>query len=130
YQYARWKLQEAYWNVYGAAAPKYRPRGVTTAAAEARYQYAGERLKYNIDMLKQSKDFPEFRRNQRAAQLQVTAPPPGAAAGARPSLGLTVDGAFDFVMRNFQFRYVNVHDYLVEYSAGPRRKIDLMVTTE
>jgi amidohydrolase family protein len=131
YQYAKWKLQEAYWNVYGKAAPAYRPRGVTTAAADARYKYAGDRLRYNIELLDKSKDFATFRDTRRAEQLKVTAaPPPEAVAAGRPALGLAVDGAFDFVMRNFQFRYVNVHDYLVEYSAGPRRKIDLMVTTE
>jgi hypothetical protein len=129
YQYAKWKLQEAYWNVYGAGAPKYRPRGLTTAAAEARYQYAGERLKYNIDMLGKAKSFTEFRTNQKIEQ-KAAAVAPAAATGGQSGLGLTVDGAFDFVMRNFQFRYVNVHDYLVEYSAGARRKIDLMVTTE
>ena len=54
---------------------------------------------------------------------------PAAGAAGKPGLRATVDGAFAFVMRDFQFRYVNVHDYLVEYSSGPRRKIDLMVTT-
>jgi hypothetical protein len=36
-------------------------------------------------------------------------------------------GDLDFVFRNFQFRYVNVYDYLLEYSTGRARKIDLMV---
>src|SRR5262249_1539560 len=113
YQYAKWKLEEAYWNVYGKAAPAYRPRGITTAAHEARYQYAGQRLKYNIDLLSKSKSFSEFRTNQLAAQklsavAPAVAPPPAPAAS--PGLGITVDGAFDFVMRNFQYRYVNVHD--------------------
>ncbi len=33
------------------------------------------------------------------------------------------------MVRDFSYRYANVHEYLEEYSAGPRRKIDLMVTT-
>jgi len=37
------------------------------------------------------------------------------------------DGDLDFLFRNFQFRYVNVYDYLLEYSTGRARKIDLMV---
>jgi hypothetical protein len=36
-------------------------------------------------------------------------------------------GDLDFVFRNFQFRYVNVYDYLMEYSTGRARKVDLMV---
>lgn len=36
-------------------------------------------------------------------------------------------GDLDFVFRNFQYRYVNVYDYLLEYSTGSARKIDLMV---
>jgi hypothetical protein len=31
------------------------------------------------------------------------------------------------LFRNFQYRYVNVYDYLLEYSTGKARKIDLMV---
>jgi hypothetical protein len=128
YQYARWKLEKAYWNVYGPAAPRYQPRGVTSAAAQARYEAAGARLKYNIDSLK-APNYTTFRANHRAA-LKATAvvSAPSAAAG-QSGLGVTVDGAFAFLMRNFQYRYVNVHDYLEEYSSGPRRKIDLMVTT-
>ena len=33
----------------------------------------------------------------------------------------------DFVLQQFQYRYVNVFDFLMEYSTGPSRKIDLMV---
>jgi hypothetical protein len=40
---------------------------------------------------------------------------------------ITVSGGIDFIMRNFQFRYVNVYDYLLEYSQGKERKIDLVV---
>ena len=38
-----------------------------------------------------------------------------------------IEGALAFILRNFQFRYVNVFDCLFEYSKGRRRKIDLMV---
>lgn len=40
----------------------------------------------------------------------------------------SIKGAIDFVLRNFQYRYTNVFDYLYKYSTGERRKIDLVVT--
>ncbi|HXY59880.1 MAG TPA: twin-arginine translocation signal domain-containing protein [Methylocystis sp.] len=40
---------------------------------------------------------------------------------------LSVDGAIDFILRNFQYRYVNVFDYLEEYSRGRARKVDLII---
>jgi hypothetical protein len=40
---------------------------------------------------------------------------------------ITVAGGIDFIIRNFQFRYVNVYDYLLEYSQGKKRRIDLLV---
>lgn len=40
---------------------------------------------------------------------------------------ITVEGALDFLMRNFQYRYVNVYTYLLEYSRGQTRKVDLLV---
>jgi predicted TIM-barrel fold metal-dependent hydrolase len=40
---------------------------------------------------------------------------------------ITVSGGLEFIIRNFQYRYVNVHDYLFEYSTGKERKIDLLV---
>jgi predicted TIM-barrel fold metal-dependent hydrolase len=48
--------------------------------------------------------------------------------GASTTEGSNLDGLFDFLMRNFHYRYVNVHDYITEYSTGPLRKIDLMTT--
>lgn len=39
----------------------------------------------------------------------------------------TTWGEIDFLQCNFQFRYVNVYDYLQKYSTGRARKIDLMV---
>jgi hypothetical protein len=38
-----------------------------------------------------------------------------------------ITGAVDFILRNFQYRYVNVFDYLFDYSTGKKRKIDLIV---
>ena len=35
---------------------------------------------------------------------------------------ITASGGIDFIIRNFQYRYVNVHDYLVEYSIGKERE--------
>ena len=134
YQYARKRLKEEFYNVYGPAAPKYQPRGVVTAEQWKRYDAAYIRLKYLVDMTDKWPTYDSYRSGHRAeiaAQAAVPKPGPPAAAGAagKAGLGVTVNGAFAFVMRDFQFRYVNVHDYLVEYSSGPRRKIDLMVTT-
>ena len=41
--------------------------------------------------------------------------------GASTTEDVNFDGLFDFVMRNFHYRYVNVHDYVTEYSASPTR---------
>ena len=38
-----------------------------------------------------------------------------------------IDAALAFVLRQFQYRYVNVFDFLTEYSSGSGRKIDLVV---
>jgi predicted TIM-barrel fold metal-dependent hydrolase len=38
-----------------------------------------------------------------------------------------LDSAIAFIMRNFQYRYVNVYDYLEAFSTGRRRKVDLMI---
>jgi len=56
-------------------------------------------------------DYREYRRNR--ARLRLTDP--------------TLAGEFAFVLRNFQYRYVNVYDYLLDYSTGRARKIDIMV---
>jgi hypothetical protein len=41
--------------------------------------------------------------------------------------GGSIDAVVAFVVRQFQYRYVNVFDFLTEYSSGPSRKIDLIV---
>ena len=41
---------------------------------------------------------------------------------------VTARGALNFLIRNFQFRYVNVYEYLLEYSRGRTRKVDMLVT--
>src|SRR5262249_35227507 len=43
------------------------------------------------------------------------------------SAGSVTDGDIDFILRNFQYRYVNVYDYLLEYSRGRARRLDLLV---
>ena len=40
---------------------------------------------------------------------------------------ITPQGALAFLIRNFQFRYMNVYTYLLEYSRGQTRKVDLIV---
>jgi len=58
---------------------------------------------------------------------QKAAPGPGAMAAA-PG-GIDVAGLIDFVIQNFQYRYVSAHDYLLTYSRGPARRIDLLVAS-
>ncbi|HMM90753.1 amidohydrolase family protein [Bradyrhizobium sp.] len=41
---------------------------------------------------------------------------------------VTADGALQFLIRSFQYRYVNVYEYLLEYSRGKTRKVDVLVT--
>lgn len=51
----------------------------------------------------------------------------GAAAAADAGIaGISVQGAVDFLIRNFQYRYTNTFDYLYQYSSGPGRRIDLL----
>ena len=45
-----------------------------------------------------------------------------------PVLKDTVNSTVAFLVRNFQFRYVNVYQYLLDYSRGNTRKVDLIVT--
>jgi hypothetical protein len=53
---------------------------------------------------------------------------PGPGAAAAPG-GADVAGLIDFVIQNFQYRYVSAHDYLVTFSRGATRKIDLLVAS-
>lgn len=92
---------------------------------------AFDALELKVDAL--PKTYTGYRQARRAAALAPAAPafPAAASPGgavASPALGVTVDGGLAFLLRNFQYRYVNVHDYLVEYSTGNARKVDLMVT--
>lgn len=41
--------------------------------------------------------------------------------------GMSVAGLIDFVLQNFQYRYVNVHDYLATYNRPGKRVVDLML---
>lgn len=41
--------------------------------------------------------------------------------------GRSIPDVVDFVLQQFQYRYVNVFDFLMEYSTGPSRKVDLMI---
>jgi hypothetical protein len=52
---------------------------------------------------------------------------PGAGAMMDAPGAADIAGLIDFVIQNFQFRYVSVHDYLRTFSSGPTRKIDLLV---
>jgi predicted TIM-barrel fold metal-dependent hydrolase len=45
----------------------------------------------------------------------------------RNRVNMKVTGALDFILRAFNFRYVNVFDYLAEYSSSKKRKVDLIV---
>jgi hypothetical protein len=41
--------------------------------------------------------------------------------------GLSVQGLIDFVLQNFQYRYVSIHDYLSTYNRPGVRVVDLML---
>ena len=41
--------------------------------------------------------------------------------------GPSVRGLIDFVIQNFQYRYVSVHDYLRDYNRPGTRVVDLML---
>lgn len=41
--------------------------------------------------------------------------------------GRSIDGLIDFVLQNFQYRYVSVHDYLRTYNKPGTRVVDLML---
>jgi amidohydrolase family protein len=122
---AQRRLVDAYRKTYGPGAPSYQVRGLASPAAAARYEAAKARLQYNIELLASSPDFDTFRSRQHAV-LRAAAVAP---AGTGSSVANAVDGAFAFMVRDFSYRYASVHEYLEEYSAGPTRKIDLMVTT-
>lgn len=58
-------------------------------------------------------DYPNYRRSK-------------SVRGRIGTASLTPGGAIDFILRNFQYRYVNVFDYLNEYSSGRERRVDLI----
>lgn len=43
--------------------------------------------------------------------------------------GRSASGLIDFVLQNFQYRYVSVHDYLRTYNQPGKRIVDLMLTS-
>ena len=59
-------------------------------------------------------DYESYRRSKTLRNLTAT------------KATLTAKGAIDFILRNFQYRYVNVFDYLKEYSSGRERRVDLI----
>jgi hypothetical protein len=122
---AQRRLLTAYRKTYGPGAPALQARGLASPAAAARYEVAKARLQYNISLLESSPDLDTFRSRQHAVLRDAAVAPPGAGS----SVANAVDGAFAFMVRDFSYRYASVHEYLEEYSAGPTRKIDLMVTT-
>jgi len=123
---AQRQILAAYRKTHGSGAPAFRARpGLASPAAESRYAVATARLQYNVNLLESSPDLDTFRSRQHAVLRDAAVAPPGAGS----SVANAVDGAFAFMVRDFSYRYASVHEYLEEYSAGPTRKIDLMVTT-
>ena len=120
------------------------PAGQRRPAQEAIGRQIGARL----DGLQPNyQEYKTYRRGQRKVRLDAalqqrsmaramspTATPfapaamSGPCGGASTNEDISFDGLFDFVMRNFHYRYVNVHDYITEYSASPVRKVDIMIT--
>jgi hypothetical protein len=118
YQVARTQLARAYRETYGPGAPRSAaalPPTVDMSPAQVRQNLAVRELGQQIENLPGNSG--AYRDGRKVPTV------------AASPLGITVDGALTFLMRNFQYRYVNVHDYLHEYSAGKTRKIDLMVTS-
>lgn len=102
-----------------------RPAPSMTAARAQEGERISQRLAGLPDLYDDYKK--ELRTRPRARLAGRSGVAPGAAAAPGCIEG-DADGLFDFLLRNFHFRYVNVHDYLEEYSLRPTRKVDLMVT--
>lgn len=51
----------------------------------------------------------------------------GKSLRAQSLASLSVQGLIDFVLQNFQYRYVSVHDYLATYNRPGNRVVDLML---
>ncbi len=106
-----------------------------TSSRERQYQVAIEQLRHSArearkakslespqatsEFLKQIEslplDYQTYKRTQTTRSL------------VKNRASLDVSGALDFILRSFNFRYVNVFDYLSEYSLSKRRKVDLIV---
>lgn len=98
-------------------------RGVTQlqeALARAQQKAAGRGLRRAVpdDVARQIRALPDSAERYRAQRRS---------ARRLSRRELNIQGAIAFILRNFQFRYVNVYDYLRDYSSGPTRKIDLIV---
>ncbi len=119
----------------GAAAPRLRavpaPAAPDARAAAGTVAASSDKLRQRLAQLPESYDTykQELRARRRvrsaSARSSATLAPASAAPGC---VAGDADGLLDFLLRNFHFRYVNVHDYLEVYSVNPTRKVDLMVT--
>lgn len=105
---------------------------VVEGAQEEAYQRARRALGEAIE-----RGPPSFRSRARlSVERRIQALPPTARdyrsqRRQRRSLrgrDMNIQGVLDFVIQNFQFRYVNTYDYLNAYSRGRSRKVDLIVS--
>lgn len=75
-------------------------------------------MKEEIDLLNPDERYTDYRRRTRADEPALTR-----MAQARR----TARGTIAFVLQNFQYRYVTIHDYLRLYNQPGKRVVDLMM---
>lgn len=114
YELARSQLQAAVTRRRPAQAPRASNFG-ELLSLEAQAPNATARTDLIIQHLPESYETYRLQRDRRALAAPAAAPSPA--------------GIIDFVVQNFQYRYVSVCDYLNNYSSGKARKIDLLVAS-
>jgi hypothetical protein len=82
--------------------------------ASLQLQTRGLRLVASVDAT--IDELPYYYRDYKAQTLSIRVPQ-----------NVSLESALAFILRNFQYRYVNVFDYLNIYSTGKARKVDLFV---
>ena len=76
----------------------------------------------------QSPSFQDYKAQQAPAPAARLAPPPPGPLAPVASAAHSIDGAMKYIIQNFQYRYIMIHDYLDTFFAGSNG-IDLMVAS-
>ena len=82
--------------------------------------YLDEDSKAKVDAIRLIESLPEDVESYRSARSAKT-------LGVMSLKGRSAQGLIDFVLQNFQYRYVSVHDYLRTYNQPGTRVVDLML---